>query len=183
MSGNDATRIRTATCQCGTVALAMAGKPIAAVTCYCHSCQAAGQTFDVPPGAPRTLEADGGTTYLLVRKDRIEWLSGTDQLDEHRLRPDSPTRRFVARCCNSPIALEFTKGHWLSVYSARIPAENRPATEMRTMIKERPDGVELPDDIPNHAAPSGKLLWRLLKAWAAMGFRAPKVETTKGFAR
>ena len=183
MSDNDARTTRTATCQCGTVALAMTGKPIVAATCYCHSCQAAGQAFDALPGAPGTLGGDGGTPFLLVRKDRIEWLSGADQLEEHRLTPDSPTRRFVARCCNSPVALEFTKGHWLSVYSARIPAEDRPAAEMRTMVKERPEGVDLPDDIPNYATPSGKFLWRLLTAWAAMGFRAPAVEATKGFAR
>ena len=183
MSGNDANGTRTATCQCGTVALAMTGKPIVAATCYCHSCQAAGQAFDALPGAPGTLGSDGGTPYLLVRKDRIEWLSGTGQLDAHRLKPDAPTRRFVARCCNSPVALEFTKGHWLSVYSARIPAEDRPAAEMRTIVKDRPAGVELPDDIPNYATPSGKFMWRLLKAWAAMGFRAPAVEATKGFVR
>ncbi|MGV3731383.1 MAG: GFA family protein [Sphingopyxis sp.] len=183
MSGNDASTTRTATCQCGKVALAMMGEPIVAATCYCHSCQAAGQAFDALPGAPATLGADGGTPCLLVRKDRIEWLAGTDQLDDHRLKPDSPTRRFVARCCNSPVALDFTKGHWLSVYSARIRAEDRPAPEMRTMVKERPAGVELPDDIPNYATPSGKFLWRLLKAWAAMGFRAPAVEATKGFSR
>lgn len=183
MSGTGPHEKRTATCQCGTVALAMTGKPIVAATCYCHSCQAAGQAFDALPGAPGTLGPDGGTPFLLVRKDRIEWLSGADQLDEHRLTPDSPTRRFVARCCNSPVALEFTKGHWLSVYSARIPAEDRPAAEMRTIVKDRPAGVELPDDIPNYATPSGKFMWRLLKAWAAMGFRAPPIETTKGFVR
>src|SRR3546814_2525233 len=65
------------------------------------------------------------------------------RLGEHRLTPDSPTRRFVTRCCNSPIALEFTKGHWLSVYSGRIPEGERPPAEMRTMVKGRPEGVEL----------------------------------------
>lgn len=183
MSDSDASMTRTAACQCGKVALAMTGTPIVAATCYCHSCQAAGQAFDALPGAPGTLRSDGGTPYLLVRKDRIEWLSGSDQLDDHRLTPDAPTRRFVARCCNSPVALEFMKGHWLSVYSARIPAGDRPAAEMRTMVNERPAGVELPDDIPNYATPSGKFMWRLLKAWIAMGFRAPPVEATKGFVR
>src|SRR3546814_8177686 len=75
-----------------------------------------------------------------MRKDRIEWLSGSDRLGEHRLTPESPTRRFVARCCNAPIALEFTKGHWLSVYSDRIAAEQRPAAEMRTIIGDRHEG-------------------------------------------
>src|SRR3546814_43789 len=110
-------------------------------------------------------------------------LSGSDRLGEHRLTPDSPTRRFVTRCCNSPIALEFTKGHWLSVYSGRIPEGERPPGEMRTMVMGRPEGVELPGDIPNYKTPSGKFMWRLLKAWAAMGFRAPPVEATKGYGR
>lgn len=174
---------RTASCECGTVTLELTGRPIAAATCYCHSCQAAGAAFDALPGAPGTLGTDGGTPYLLMRKDRIQWLSGSGELDEHRLKPDSPTRRFVARCCQSPIALEFTKGHWLSVYSARVPAAERPPVEMRTMVKERPEGVELADDASNYDGHSGRFMWRLLTAWAAMGFRAPRVEAMKGYGR
>lgn len=174
---------RTASCPCGAVRLELSGQPIVAATCYCHSCQEAGRTFDALPGAPGAIGPDGGTPYVLMRKDRLQWLSGSDQLEERRLKPDSPTRRFVARCCNAPIALEFTKGHWLSVYSARIPEAERPAAEMRTIVGDRPDGVELSDDIPNYSAPTGKFMWRLLKAWTAMGFRAPPLEATKGYVR
>ena len=173
---------RTASCQCGAVTLELTGKPIVAATCYCQSCQTAGAAFESLAGAPAVVGADGGTPYVLMRKDRLAWLSGTGQLEEHRLTPDSPTRRFVARCCNSPIALEFTKGHWLSVYSARLPEDERPAAEMRTIVGDRPAGVELPGDIPNYRTPSGKFLWRLLRAWIAMGFRAPPIEATKGYA-
>lgn len=173
---------RTASCPCGAVRLELSGEPIVAATCYCHSCQEAGRSFAALPGAPKVVGADGGTPYVLMRKDRLQWLSGSDQLDEHRLKPDSPTRRFVARCCNAPIALEFTKGHWLSVYSGRIAEAERPAAEMRTIVGDRPDGVELPGDIPNYRTPTGKFMWRLLKAWAAMGFRAPPIEATKGYA-
>ncbi|WP_332817179.1 GFA family protein [Sphingopyxis sp.] len=174
---------RTASCQCGAVTLEMVGKPIVAATCYCHSCQKAGKAFAALTGASGVVGADGGTPYLLVRKDRIAWLSGSDELEEHRLQPDAPTRRFVSRCCNSPMFLEFTKGHWLSIYSARIPEGERPQAEMRTIVKDRPDGVELADDIPNYATPSGKFMWRLLTAWVAMGFRAPPLEATKGYGR
>lgn len=179
----DQTETRTASCPCGAVTLKLAGKPIVAATCYCHSCQTAGQAFDALPGAPGVVDADGGTPYLLVRKDRIHWLSGSEQLDAHRLKSDAPTRRFVARCCNAPIALEFTKGHWLSIYSGRIAAAERPPVEMRTMIADRPDGVEFADDIPSYATHSGRFFWRLLSAWAAMGFRAPRIEATEGFGR
>ncbi|HWT43072.1 MAG TPA: hypothetical protein VN152_10510 [Sphingopyxis sp.] len=182
MPSTEQTETRTASCECGAVTLELTGKPIMAATCYCQSCQTAGHGFEAVPGTPAVVGADGGTPYLLVRKDRIQWLSGSDRLAEHRLKPDSPTRRFVARCCNAPIALEFTKGHWLSIYSGRIPEDQRPAAEMRTIVGDRPEGVELPDDIPNYRTPSGKFMWRLLTAWAAMGFRAPAIEATKGYA-
>src|SRR3546814_20830380 len=108
MAGNDdRTERRIASCQCGAVTLELAGKPIVAATCYCHSCQAAGKEFAALPGAPAVVGADGGTPFVLMRKDRLTWLSGSARLGEHRLTPDSPTRRFVTRCCNSPIALEF----------------------------------------------------------------------------
>ena len=183
MTSTQEKETRTASCQCGAVNLELTGKPIMAATCYCQSCQTAGHAFESLPGAPAVVGADGGTPYVLARKDRLRWLSGSEKLDEHRLTPESPTRRFVARCCNAPIALEFTKGHWLSVYSARIPESERPPAEMRTIVGDRPAGVELPGDIPNYRTPSGKFLWRLLKAWAAMGFRAPPLEATKGYAR
>ena len=182
MPSTEQTETRTASCQCGAVTVELTGKPIMAATCYCQSCQTAGRGFEVLPGAHAVVGPDGGTPYVLMRKDRLQWLSGADRLEEHRLKPDSPTRRFVARCCNTPIALEFTKGHWLSIYSGRIPEDQRPAAEMRTIVGDRPEGVELPDDIPNYRTPSGKFMWRLLTAWAAMGFRAPAIEATKGYA-
>ena len=170
------TKARTASCRCGAVTLELTGKPIAVATCYCHSCQAAGQAFDALAGAPGVQDDDGGTAFVLARQDPIAWLARS-----YRLSPDAPTRRFVSRCCNSPICLEFTKGHWLSVYSGRFAEHDRPPPEMRTMINDRREGVELPGDIPNYASPSGKFMWRLLMAWIAMGFRAPPIEATKGF--
>lgn len=181
MTGTDPNQKRIASCQCGAVTLELTGPPIVAATCYCESCQTAGHAFETAPGAPPVVGADGGTPYVLMRKDRLRWLSGSDRLGEHRLKPDSPTRRFVARCCNAPVALEFTKGHWLSIYSARLAEAERPAAEMRTIVGDRPAGVELADDIPNYKSPSGKFMWRLLTAWAAMGFRAPPIEKTEGW--
>ncbi|WP_411340434.1 hypothetical protein V6U71_00140 [Sphingopyxis sp. J-6] len=181
MTGEQDQGKRIAACQCGTVTLELVGKPIVAATCYCQSCQRAGAAFAALPGASPVVGTDGGTPYVLMRKDRLVWQSGSQQLQEHRLTPDSPTRRFVARCCNAPVALEFTKGHWLSVYSARLPEAERPAAEMRTIVGDRPSGARLPDDIPNYRTPSGKFMWRLLTAWIAMGFRAPPIERTAGW--
>ncbi len=98
MSRSEPGMTRTASCPCGAVRLELSGNPIVAATCYCHSCQEAGRSFAALPGAPGVVGPDGGTPYVLMRKDRLQWLSGSDQLDEHRLQPVSPTRRFVARC-------------------------------------------------------------------------------------
>ena len=111
---------------------------------------------------------------ILYRKDRVRCLMGQQHLEEHRLKPDSPTRRVIARCCNSAMFLDFTKGHWLSMYRNRFPAD-APPLDMRVMTKERRAGVELPDDIPNYGGRSGKFMVKLVVAWIAMGFRRPEI--------
>ena len=50
---------------------------------------------------------------------------GAEYLEEWRLKPNSPTRRVVATCCNSAMFLDFTKGHWLSMYRNRFPQARR----------------------------------------------------------
>ena len=102
----------TASCRCGRVALEAHGRPIMRVSCHCHSCQEAGRQFE-QRFARAVLEPDGGTAYVLFRKDRVAFAMGSDRLQEFRLTPGSPTRRVVASCCNSPMFLEFSKGHWL----------------------------------------------------------------------
>jgi hypothetical protein len=168
----------TARCRCGKVQLETSGRPILTGTCYCTSCQEAGHRFEQLASAPPVLNSDGGTDYVLYRKDRVECAMGQAYLEEHRLRPDSPTRRVVAACCNSPIFLDFTKGHWLSIYRNRFPAE-APPLEMRVMTHERRAGVELADDLPNYPGNSGKLMLRLVSAWIAMGFRRPQISLGK----
>ena len=71
--------------------------------------------------------------------------------------------------------VDFTKGHWLTVYRGRLPNNIPPAT-IRVMTAERPEGVILPDDMPNYPGRSGKFMVQLLRAWIAMGFRRPAVE-------
>ncbi len=165
----------TASCRCGAVALAVSGPPIVRVACYCASCQEAGRQIGQMSDAPPVLGADGGTDFVLYRKDRVRCVRGGERLDARRLKPESPTRRLVATCCNTAMVLDFTKGHWLSVYLSRLP-EPQPPVDMRVMTADSPKDVALPQDAPNDAGRSGKLMCRLLAAWAAMGFRAPKVK-------
>lgn len=164
----------TASCRCGAVVVEVAGAPIVHTACYCASCQEAGRRIGQLPGAAAVLDTDGGTDFVLYRKDRARCLQGGERMEALRLQPDSPTRRMVATCCNSAMFLDFTKGHWLTMYRARLP-DDVPPLEMRIMTADRPEGVVLPDDAPNYAGRPGRVMWKLLTAWAAMGFRTPKV--------
>jgi len=170
---------QTASCRCGAVVLEAAGAPIVHTAGYCASCQEAGRRIEQLPDAAPVLDADGGTDYVLYRKDRIRCMQGGERLKAYQLKSDAPTRRMVATCCNSAMFLDFTKGHWLTVYRARLQGPV-PPLEMRVMTADRPEGVVLPDDVPNYAAHTGKFMVKLLGAWAAMGFRRPKVDGVPG---
>jgi hypothetical protein len=92
--------------------------------------------------------------------------------------------RLVASCVCGRVALEatgqaamfldVTKGHWVSIYRARL--KDAPRVEMRVMTNERPAGSPLAEDVPNYSGYSGKLIWRLFGARLAMGLRTPKLD-------
>jgi hypothetical protein len=172
--------VLTAACRCGQVTFETVGTPITTAICHCTSCQESGRRIAALPGAAPTLDANGGTGFVLYRKDRARCTQGGDQLEDHRLNPKAQTRRVVATCCNSAMFLEFSKGHWLSIYRDRF-ADAAPPVEMRVMTRDRREGIVLPDDVPNYATHSGRFMWKLLGAWVAMGFRAPRA--SDGMAR
>lgn len=159
-----------AMCQCGKVKFEAVGPPILTGSCYCNNCQEAGRQFERLASAPSVLDPDGGTSLILYRKDRVHCSLGQQYLKEHRLKPDSPTRRVITTCCNSAMFLDFTKGHWVSMFRNRFPT-SAPSLEMRVMTKERRAGVEFADDVPNYSGHSGKFMLKLIAAWIAMGFR------------
>jgi hypothetical protein len=165
----------TASCACGQVALEVTGKPIVGAVCYCASCLEAGRILAGSPSAPVVAERDGGTEYVLYRKDRVRLVRGAQHLEEHRLKPESPTRRVRATCCQAAMFLDVTKGHWLSIYRARF-LNDAPRIEMRVMTKERPASDPLTEDVPNHSRYSGKFILRLLGSRLAMGLRTPKLD-------
>lgn len=163
-------------CRCGQFQLRLERAPILCAECHCTSCRTAGAQLQQLPAAEPVLEDNGGTRFVLYRKDRVFFTRGRELLREHRLTPTSPTRRVVASCCNTPVFLEFQRGHWLSLYSRLWPASQRPAIELRTMISDRADGPPLPQDVPNARYQSFGFMVKLLGAWIAMGFKAPKLE-------
>ena len=163
-----------ASCACGQVRLEAVGAPILSAVCYCESCRTAARAFEQVPGAPAVLDAGGGVAYCLFRKDRVTITQGADHLREHRLTPKSATRRVVATCCNAPMFLDFTSGHWLSLYRGRLRGD-APPLEMGVMAKDWPAGAAPLGGLPTYPAHPARFMVRLLTAWAAMGFRRPKV--------
>ncbi|HEY4123117.1 MAG TPA: hypothetical protein VGM36_00800 [Rhizomicrobium sp.] len=160
------------TCKCGKVVFGALRSPVLTASCYCSSCQKAGHEFENLSSAPNVQNADGGTPIVLYRKDRVQYKAGKEFLAEHRLKPDSPTRRVIATCCNSPMFLDFTKGHWLSIYRQRLP-HGAPPIEMRIMTKDRRADVMLQKDVPNYDGYPGRFMLKLILAWIAMGFSRP----------
>jgi hypothetical protein len=125
------------------------------------------------------LNPNGGTHCVLYRKDRIAFGKGLDLLTAYRLKPDSPTRRVVASCCNTPVFLEFQHGHWLSLYSSLWLEGTLPPPELRTMISDRSGLPELDRDIPAGKLQTAGFYARLLGAWIAMGFKTPEIALSR----
>lgn len=162
-------------CKCGKVHLDVQGRPFITTECHCNSCREAAQRLGGLPGAPAILADNGGTPFILYRKDRAHITQGAEHLKAFRLTPKSVTRRIVATCCNTPMFLEFKGGHWMSIYAALWPEADRPAMTIRTMTADRNDLPALDDSIPSGALHTAGFFAKLFGVWAAMGFRSPEV--------
>ncbi|MFN4100209.1 MAG: GFA family protein [Pararhodobacter sp.] len=160
-------------CSCGQTALSLTGSPILTATCHCTSCRTSAAHFTTLPGAEPVTDQNGGTPFVLWRKDRASVLRGGENLREHRLRKDG-TRRVVAACCNAPMYLEFKGGHWLSVYASRFAPP--PPPEMRTMLMDAAPETVPDDGLPGAKRQSARFMVKLLAAWAATGFRSFRMD-------
>jgi hypothetical protein len=154
--------VQKATCNCGKVELEIRGTTIVTTVCHCSSCRTAGHILERLPNAPGFLDAEGGTSFALHRKDQVECIKGCNLLREHRLSASTATRRVAAICCNSFMFLDVTNGHWITVLRDRIENGHSPVTE-RERHRQSPF-----------------FFARLMIAWAKMGFRTPKIDFVKG---
>jgi hypothetical protein len=168
------------TCRCGKVHIDVERAPLLSAECHCNSCRAAGQRLQAVPVEPGTVSANGGTRFEVYRKDRVRFVEGLDQFKEFRLKPDAPSRRVIAGCCNTPLFLEFKGGHWLSMYAGLWPQDQLRPLDVRTMLGDREDKPVFDDGVPAGAWPTAKFYALLLGSWIAMGFRVPKVPVTGG---
>jgi len=165
-----------ARCSCGGVEYEATGRPIVSFICFCTDCQTGSKQLEALPGAGSVRDCDGGTAYVVYRKDRIRCARGAELLDHHKLRADTVTSRVTARCCNDPMVMWFEGArHWVPVYRARIA--DAPVAEMRVCTNSAPAGFPPPNlpssdlsssDIPSYAGFPIKLLAKLLAARLAM---------------
>lgn len=160
----------TASCPCGSVELETTGAPIVSSVCYCKSCQEGSRLIEALPNGRPARGPDGGTAYVVYRKDRVQRSKGSRLLRGYKLTDESPTSRVVAACCDSPMYLDFAKGHWLSVYRTALRGD-LPRVEMRVQTKSAPAGSDLPDDVPRYPGYGLKFMAKLVAAWIAMLLR------------
>jgi hypothetical protein len=158
----------TAACACGAVKLATNGDPIVTLSCYCGDCQEGGRRMEALPGAAPIRDRDGGTAYVIFRKDRMRCIAGAECLEARKIRERSPTNRVVATCCNSAMYLNFDDGkHWVDIYRPRIEG-GLPPIQMRVCTKFIAEGVPLSSDVPNCSGYPVTFLMKLVSAKVGM---------------
>jgi hypothetical protein len=157
-----------ASCRCGSVVLEATGAPIGSVVCYCDDCQAGARQIEALPDAGPVKDPDGGTAYVIYRKDRVSCSQGAALLKAYKIRESSATNRVVATCCNSAIVLNFDdRKHWVDVYRSRMQGDV-PPLQMRICTKFRPGNGDVPRDVPSHRGYPFGFLVKLVGVWFAM---------------
>src|SRR5579863_8451805 len=111
---SEGSKIRTtASCACGSAELTAIGAPIVSNVCYCGDCRQGSLEIEALPNAGPVRDPDGGTAYILYRRDRIECSKGASLLRSYKIRENSATNRVVATCCSSAMFMNFDKGpYW-----------------------------------------------------------------------
>ena len=161
-------RMTLLACSCGKVEYEATEPAILAVVCYCDDCQEGGRRIEALPNAPPVLEADGGTSCVLYRKDRVRCTHGADLVTRLKLRDKTATNRLVATCCNSALAMSFDDAkHWMPLFRARLHGKVR-RLDMRICTKFAPDPARIPQDVPAHESFAFSFIWKLLGARFAM---------------
>ena len=159
-------------CRCGAVEVRARGQPILVTACYCDDCQAAAQRIAASAGfAP--ANPDGGTEFMVFRRDRIACTQGADQLWAMRLSDTSKTRRMIAECCTTPMYLVFDdKRPWASAFRATFGA-HAPPVEMRICTRFRRSEARADDGAPSYPGLPLAMMLRILAAWPLMLFSRP----------
>jgi hypothetical protein len=158
-----------AACACGKVEMEATGAPIATAICYCDDCQTGGRMIETLPNGPKVLNDDGGTDYILYRKDRARVTKGAQLLKPLKLKEGSGTNRVVATCCNSAVMLNFDgANHWINFYRNRVVSGSVPPVQMLVCTKTAPAPDRLSKNVPNYPGHALPFIAKLLRAKLAM---------------
>ncbi|HEV3092128.1 MAG TPA: hypothetical protein VGX91_11885 [Candidatus Cybelea sp.] len=118
------------------------------------------------------LDPDGGTAYVLYRKDRIKYSKGAELLKAYKVEENSTTNRVVATCCNSAMVMRFDDAkHWVPIYRGRFWGD-LPPLQWRICTKFKPENVAIATDIPSSAMYPPGFMWKLLASKLSMLFKA-----------
>jgi hypothetical protein len=71
--------------------------------------------------------------------------------------------------------LDFTPGHWLSLYRDRLP-DTAPPPEIAVMTGDLPAAHPRPRELRAYSRRPARFMLRLLASFAAMGFRSRKFD-------
>lgn len=105
---------------------------------------------------------------MLYRKDRVKCSMGAPFLQDFRISETSATKRVVATCCNSFMAMQFDDSrHWVPMYRARLEGDI-PPLQMRIQTKFKPENSGIPGDVPSYSGYPFKFMAKLLAAQIAM---------------
>jgi hypothetical protein len=153
------------------VVFELTGEPIVVSVCHCDDCQRASKELEALPGAPKILDATGGTAYVMHRRDRAVCQKGAGHLVDHTLEGEKETKRVVAGCCQTPMYLDFAPGHWQAWFRDRWP-DPAPAIQMRVQTRFAPAGAVWPDRVKRSPTYPLGFIVRLLRS--RIGYREPQ---------
>jgi hypothetical protein len=160
-------------CRCGAVEIAAWADPIVVTTCYCNDCQAAAKRVAESANVGRAANDDGGTEFMVFRRDRIACTRGAENLQVMKLTAASKTRRMIAGCCMTPMYVGFEdKRPWVSAMRTTFGAD-APPVEMRICTRFRPSDGPANDGLPSHPGYPPAMMFRILAAWPFMLFSRP----------
>ena len=160
-------------CRCGAVEVGAWGAPIVVSACYCNDCQEAARRLAGSADGTPAASADGGTEFMVFRRDRIACTRGAERLRAMRLTDASKTRRMIAGCCGAPMYLAFDDGRpWVSAFRASFRAA-APTVAMRICTRFRRSEDRADDGVPDHPGYPPAMMLRILAAWPRMLFSRP----------
>ena len=151
-------------CTCGQVEIDIEGVPVLVSACHCDDCQEGWGRIQDLENAPQVVDERGGTEFVFYMREQVSVIQGDALLQAHKLKPESPTSRVAAGCCNTALYSERQGTPYLAVVRARLGAE-APPLEMRHFTKFALQQPFNPGDLPAYSGVPARMIFKLLRAW------------------